>query len=205
MSQSTHPTWWPTLAAVPRDMAQQVATWLPSATVESYQAFLNMMYHYTLGSEQRLRDAAALTPDPALRDFYLELAQEEAPHYELARRDLASFGLQPRQETPAEVARFQAMWSGVQAADHVEHLGALFALESVADHLARQAVQELGRLALGPEQASFVLVHLEADEVHGDLCQRHCARVGQQHAQGILRGAGWAGECWVQMHRCLAG
>lgn len=199
------PAWWPELTAVPRDMAAQVAAWLPSATLTSYQAFLDMMYHYTLGSEARLRDAAARTTDPALRAFYLELADDEAPHYTLAEVDLAAFGATPSAETPEPVARFQTFWRGVEAPDGAAHLGALYALESVASHIAQQATASLGRLGLGPDNARFVLVHLEADEVHGALCADHCARVGGLDPAALLHGARSAGAAWVDMHRCLAG
>ncbi len=200
---SQQESWWPQLSAVPVQMAQEVAQWLPVATVASYQDFLNMMYHYTLGSEDRLRGAAKLTPDEGLRAFYLELADEEAFHFELARQDLAAFGRQPRDETPAEVARFEAFWQSIGSEDHAAHLGALYALESVASHLAQKAVAELGRLKLGPKEARFVLVHLEADEEHGSMCQAHCQRVGAVDPESLLRGARSAAGFWVEMHRCL--
>lgn len=198
------PAWWAELVAVPEQMAAQVAAWLPDATVEGYCRFLDRMYHYTLDSEARLRGAAALTGDVALRAFYLELADEEAPHFELARRDLAHFGREPSGRTPPEVAHFQAFWAGVDAQVAPAHLGALFALESVADHLAHAAVAALQRLELPPDRASFVMVHLKADEAHGDLCRRHCVRVGGVDHAALLKGARQAGAAWVEMHRCLA-
>ncbi len=201
----SQPVWWPELASIPAGMAETVRGWLPRATLETYQQFLNMMYHYTLGSEARLRTAATLTDDAQLRAFYLELAEDEAPHFTLAERDLAFFAQKPSTATPAEVERFQNFWATVEPQTSAAHLGALFALESVASHAASAAVQGLGRLGLGPHNASFVLVHLEADEEHGGLCREHSLRVGNADPTHLLAGAREAADAWVEMHRCLGG
>lgn len=187
------------LLNVPQSMADAIRPWLPEATLESYTAFLNTMYHYTLHSEDRLREAAALATTPALKAFFLELAVEEAPHYKLALADLKAFGKEPSAQAPPEVAAFREFWGSAREETH--HLGALFALESVADHIANDARQALGRLGLTKLQARFVLVHLHADEEHGGLCLKHCKEA--QETDLLLQSAKKAAQCWIDMHQCL--
>ncbi len=195
--------WWSTLTQIPATMANTVKPWLPQTTLQGYQAFLNMMYHYTLHSEARLHHAAAQAPNLALQAFYNELADEEAPHYLLAAKDLKFFGKEPSTTPPPETTHFHDMFMNRPADQALAHLGALYALESVADHLAQAAQQGLGRLGLSPQNASFVLVHLQADEVHGAQCKAHCQSFGTQHSDLILEGAQQAARAWINMHRCL--
>jgi hypothetical protein len=199
----TMPAWLDTLEDLPRQMAAEVVAWLPDATRDGYATFLDMMYHYTLSSEARLVDAAARTEHPELRAFYQELADEEAPHYMLAARDLATFDRSPSEAKPPEVAAFEAMWAELDAHDELARLGALFVLESVADHVAADAPAALARLSIRPDQATFVLEHMEVDERHGAMCRDLCARLGARRHDALLHGARAAAHAWVDMHRCL--
>lgn len=155
------------LAAIPAQMAQQVAAFLPSATVEGYTAFLNAMYHYTLQSQGRLARAAVAATDEPLRAFLEELADEEAQHYRLAEADLRAFGLTPSADKPPSVAAFERAWDELPRDHAAAWVGALLALESVGDHIGPAALPALARLGLSKTQARFVLVHLEADVEHG--------------------------------------
>lgn len=199
-SSSSGASWFPQLVLIPKRMAAEVGAWLPEATVCGYCRFLDTMFHYTRDSEARLRLAAASSQNAQLRAFFLELADDEAPHFRLAERDLASFGKAPSDTPPDSVLRFKQVWGALGSA---EHLGALFALESVASHLAVGARSALGRLKLGPANATFVSVHLQADEVHGRQCTEHCKRVGTTQSEGLLSAANAAADAWVDMHRCL--
>ena len=200
---SPAPSWWPQLVQVPQRMAAEVGEWLPKATREGYCRFLDAMFHYTRDSEARLRHAAASTQDTLLRAFFLELADDEAPHFRLAERDLASFEKAPGDAPPAAVQRFKRVWDALGTESSAGHLGALFALESVASHLASGARSALARLKLGPSNAAFVSVHLQADEVHGRQCTEHCQRVGVTQSDALLGAAQAAADAWVDMHRCL--
>ena len=62
------------LEALTVGMARQVASWLPTVTPERYVAFLDMMYHYTRRSGDRLRLAAERATLPELKAFFAELA-----------------------------------------------------------------------------------------------------------------------------------
>ncbi len=196
-------SWMNDLEDVPRQMAAAVLEWLPSGTVDGYVTFLDMMYHYTLVSEARLIDAAAHTEHPELRAFYQELAEEEAPHYLLAERDMATFSKTPGREKPNEVKAFEDTWAALDGHGELARLGALYVLESVADHVAEDAPAALARLAVRPDQATFILEHMEVDERHGAMCHDLCARLGAEDHAALLHGARAAGDAWVQMHRCL--
>ncbi len=53
------------LLAIPKHMADQVRGLFPAVTLGAYQRFLDHMFHYTRGSEDRLLHAAAHAPDEA--------------------------------------------------------------------------------------------------------------------------------------------
>ncbi len=199
----TEPTWMSFLCEIPARMATEVSEFLPRATRTGYERFLNTMYHYTLGSEARLRAAAQAATDSALRDFLSTLAEEESQHYRLAEADLRTLGLSPSSETPDSVRSFQAAWSALSPQHAAAWLGALVALEGVAHHLGQAAQTTLGRLGISKAQARFVLVHLQADESHGALCRQHALRLGETYAESLQEGANAAASAWVEMHRCL--
>ncbi len=203
MTTTSKHTFLKEIEAVPQHMAAEVAKLLPKATLESYIDFLDMMYHYTLGSEGRLLHAMKLTSNEELKELYHHLSEEEVDHYELALADLKSFGKEPEKETPGVVEDFQKYWESISAENSYEYLGAVYALESVADHIAGKAKQELARLGLNNTNATFVLVHLEADEEHGGLCHKLCADQGAEQSEATLRGAQEAAKFWIALHQCL--
>lgn len=200
---NTASPWLADLDAIPAQMAAEVAAFLPGATLEGYQAFLDAMYHYTLQSERRLRQAADAATDPDLRAFLLELAAEEAQHYRLAEADLRAFGRPPALAMPPAVRAFEAAWDALPTDHAAAWLGALVALEGVADHIGPLAVAALARLGLQKPQARFILVHLEADADHGARCRVLAAKIGAQHPELLLQGARAAASAWVELHRCL--
>jgi hypothetical protein len=196
-------TWLQTLDSYPIHMAREVAALLPSATLDGYKRFLNMMFHYTLQSQSRLHHASLAATDPIISTFLQELAHDEAHHYKLALADLAQFNLKPTSDTPAEVLAFEKTWADLPTEDAAAHLGALVSLEGVGDHIGPDAVAFLKRLGLGKPHARFILVHLEADVEHGGLARAHAEHVGAQHSALVLRGAHDAAQAWISMHRCL--
>lgn len=193
-----------TLEAIPITMAAAVGELLPRVDLPGYLRFLDMMFHYTKDSGARLVEAAAITRDPVLAGFYAELARDEKSHYRLAEADLASFGREPSREPPREVDEFRAFWAAPIAGREAVLLGALFVLESVADHLGDRVRPALQRLGLGPSNARFVLVHLQADAEHGAKCRGHALRVASVAPDSLLAGARAAAPLWIAMHGCLA-
>jgi hypothetical protein len=192
------------LDAIPISMAAAVGELLPEVSEAGYLRFLDMMFHYTKDSGDRLIEASAIATDPELASFYAELAREEKQHYRLAEADLASFGQEPSSEPPREVGEFRAFWAAPTHEREFVLLGALFVLECVASHLGDRVRPALQRLNLGPSNARFVLVHLQADEEHGASCRAHALRVASVAPDSLLAGARAAAPLWIAMHRCLS-
>lgn len=184
------------LRPIPMRMADQVRELLPGVTLARYQRFLDAMVHYTRGSGDRLAWAA----DHAGADhraYFAELARDEAHHYRLAEADLAGFGLTPSTTPLAAVVEFDRRWRGWQAPGQV---GALYALESVAEHLAADAQRHLGRLGLGRDQARFILVHLTADVGHAALTTAQLTAALAADRDEVHAAARAAADFWVELH-----
>jgi hypothetical protein len=124
---------------------------------------------------------------------------ELAPTEPRATASASNLGLEP----PAPVRDFQAFWTTPTSARELVLLGALFALEGVAAHLGDEVRPALQRLELGPSNARFVLVHLQADAEHGAACRAQVLRVAERAPEPLLAGARAAGALWIAMHRCL--
>lgn len=192
-----------TLDAIPISMAAALAEFLPSVREAGYLRFLDMMFHYTKDSGARLVEAAAISRDRELAEFLAALARDEQSHYRLAAADLASFGREPSPTPPREVDEFRAFWAAPTPEREYVLLGALFVLESVADHLGDRVRPALHALGLGPSNARFVLVHLQADAEHGASCRGHVLRAASAAPDSLLMGARAAAPLWIAMHRCL--
>lgn len=191
----------PRLDDLPAIMARTVAAWLPAVDEARYIAFLDMMVHYTRHSGDRLRHAAAVAADPALREFFAALASDEQDHWRLAVADLAAFGRTPSATVPDEVAAFERFWSDIAAEDELAFLGALYVLERVGGHLQADARAALGRLGLTKQQARFILVHLEVDADHGARADALVQRTPPRGEAALARGAREAMAHWLAMHR----
>lgn len=182
---------------MPHRMADQVRELLPAVTLDGYQRFLDHMFHYTRGSGPRLEHAAAHAATDGQRAYFAALARDEAHHYRLAEADLAAFGRAPSPTPPPAVLDFDAAWRRWRAPGWI---GALHALESVAEPLAADAQRHLGRLGLGKDQARFVLVHLTADVGHAALTAAQLAAALDEDRAGVMAAARTAADFWVGLH-----
>jgi hypothetical protein len=189
---------WQELSRIPGAMADAVRPHLATVTRQGYERFLAAMVHYTRGSGERLHHAAKLTPEGELHRLFAELARDEAGHYRLAEADLAAFGKEPGDVTPAPVVAFHRAW--LDEGDPASWLGALYVLESVGAHLVKDATQNLGRLGLGPDQVRFVMVHLEADIEHSSSVASHAQSYAAKDGARVLAAARAAAEFWVGLH-----
>jgi hypothetical protein len=187
---------WNEIETLPAEMAAAVRPALETADRAAYARFLDAMVHYTRGSGDRLRHAAAHAPRAPLAGFFSRLAHEESGHFRLAEADLAAFGRAPGADAPAGVAAFHDAW--MAARSPAAWLGALYVLENVGAHLGADAARHLARLGLGPRQIRFVLVHLEADVEHGAETARHAR---EEDPAALLEAARGAARFWVELHR----
>lgn len=184
------------LTTIPLHMADRVRALLPEVTLAGYQRFLDHMVHYTRGSEARLLHAAEHAP-AALQPYFRELAADERSHYKLAEADLEAFGLATTTGPLPAVEAFDRAWRTFAAPGW---LGALYALESVAQHIAADAGKHLARLQLGKEHARFIFVHLQADVEHGHDAADRVGALAPEERAAALAAARIAGEFWIELH-----
>lgn len=184
-----------TLPALPESMAASVRPLLAGIDRAAYVRFLDAMVHYTRGSGERLRHAAAHAPTAAQRAFFDELAREESGHYRLAEADLAALGASPSEAAPPGVEAFHRFW--MESRDPATWLGALYALENVAARLAADVPPHLARLGLDRTQVRFVMTHLQADEDHGRLTATLAAELPEAALEEPAR---YAATFWVALH-----
>ncbi|MDB4932816.1 MAG: hypothetical protein JWM10_5300 [Myxococcaceae bacterium] len=184
------------LESIPGAMACAVRPMLASIDRAGYVRFLDAMVHYTRGSGERLEHAAAHAPTAAMRDFFAQLAREESGHFRLAEADLDALGERVSESAPRGVGEFHRWW--MESRDAATWLGALYALENVAGHLAGDVPPQLARLGLERTQVRFVAMHLQADEAHGSLTAEHAAGLGESE---LVEAAKRAAAFWVALHR----
>jgi hypothetical protein len=183
------------LEAIPAAMASAVRPRLAHLDRAGYARFLEAMVHYTRGSGARLRYAATASADAPVATFFGTLAEEEAAHYKLAEADLRDLGGELSPDCPTSVEQFDADWRS--ATDPSTWLGALYALENVAGHLAADVPKELARLGLEKSHVRFVMTHLSADAEHGHDTAKWVARADRPK---VIEAARKAARFWVELH-----
>jgi hypothetical protein len=159
--------------------AEAVRPCLNNANLESYQRFLNYMYHYTLKSGDKLAIAAKNAPNPELKDFFEHMFREERAHYVLAEQDLKGFGLKPDSKTPQAIVEFNQFWDNLSKGHFNGYLGALYVFENIADKVGAEVKNLLSRLNITEKQKRWLNIHMEADVEHGqaitDLLKKYLA------------------------------
>lgn len=183
------------LEAIPLAMASAVRPRLATLDRAGYARFLDAMVHYTRGSGARLKHAARASEGAPVSAFFAKLAEEEASHYKLAEADLRDLGGEVSRDCPEAVVRFDADWHS--ANDPSVWLGALYALENVAGHLAADVPKELVRLGLEKAHVRFVMTHLSADAEHGHDTSTW---VGRADRTEVVAAARRAASFWVELH-----
>jgi hypothetical protein len=188
------------LSKHPKRMAAAVTPWLKEITILRYVRFLDLMYHYTLKSGERLAWAAQQASCPKVKKFFSQLAREESSHYKLAVSDLKSLRQLPSVTEPAEVRAFHEFWKSITPNSQCLFLGSMYSLENVGGYLGAPAKSAIGKLGLTPEQARFVLVHLEADIGHGQGLEDLCLKEGIRDSGSLLEGATRGADFWIALH-----
>ncbi len=181
-------------------MAQDLSVHFADSGMEEYQRFLNMMYHYTLKSGERLKTASEKAIHPKLKEIFADLADEEQYHYRLAQADLQSLGINPSDELPEEPKVFHEYWMNITANNQFEYVGAMCVLENIAGYIKPYLMPHFARLALQPGQSKFIMTHLVADEDHGQrLKELSCLAQGDEVAH-LIQGAEKAKTFWLNIH-----
>lgn len=191
------------LCDIPIRMAKDINPIYQGSSMQRYQRFLNCMYHYTLYSEGELKHAANLAPDETLKDFFNHMTQEEAHHYRLAENDLIACDGNISENSPEAVEIIHRAWMSIEPGNYFQFLGALYALENVAQHSLEQTIACLTELQLKPNQSRFISVHIKADEAHGTEIAALCEKYMPNHGDDILKGATEIGALWSHMHLAI--
>jgi heme oxygenase len=188
------------LDAMCHSMAEQLSLHFATSGLEEYQRFLNMMFHYTLKSGDRLKFAAERAEHPKLKQVFTELAKEEQYHYRLAQRDLNNMGQQPSEQSPPEAQAFHDYWMTIAATHQFEYVGAMYVLENIAGHIKPYLMPHFTKLALEPDHSKFIMTHLVADEDHGERLKMLSVEAHGDEVTDVLKGGQHAKKFWLDIH-----
>ena len=179
------------LDQLPVVMARTVAGWLPMVDETRYVAFLDMMVHYTRESGDRLRHAAGVVVDPALREFFAGLAREIGPVDDVAT--LLERGLVAGRRRLAEHEVLQHALE-VEADEVVPQLASVMpaVLAFLRRDLAGRLAIERLRPGVDPEEAADVLSRLALSLIgtHGAWDLDDPAEVGTDPAYALRTATG---------------
>lgn len=190
----------PTITALPKLTADKVTPLMHDLDLGHYRRFLNMMFHYTRKSGARLQWAAEHVPHADLREFFAQLAKEEAGHYRLAEADLKALGSELESaEPPAPVRDFERFWEELGHERFCGYLGALYVLENVGEHMKAATLASLSQLPLDKTQVRFIMVHLQEDVEHGERTRALCEKYAQTDLEAMRAGAERASTFWAAM------
>ena len=179
--------------------ANSVKAPLLNADLQAYKNFLNMMYHYTLTSGDKLAVAAKKAPNEELKSFFDHMFKEERYHYKLAEQDLKGFGLKPDSQTPEVVSKFNKFWESLGNGHFNGYLGALYVFENIADKVGGEIKDLLSRLNVTEKQRRWLSIHVEADEEHGSLISDLLKKYIGDNTQAAIDAAKEAQKRWSEI------
>lgn len=185
------------LDAYAKKAASAVKPCLKNADIEGYKRFLNMMYHYTLRSGDKLKSIANNSPNDELREYFNHMYLEERNHYMLAQQDLKGFGLAPEPETPQEVQDMDKFWASLNGKHINAYLGALYVFENIADKVDENVKEMLQRLNIQKNQRRWLSIHVEVDLDHGAEVKEILEKYISQNPEIAIETAKAACDRWI--------
>jgi hypothetical protein len=179
---------------------RKVGPVIEKATNANYLNFLNMMYHYTIVSEEQLRRAADPYVSDDLCTYYAQMSKDECGHFLLARNDLRYLGYAPHPDTPLIVTQYNAHWSNFDVGQTLGYLAACAYIENAVCGLEPHASALIRRLDLKPACTTWLRVHFEVDVVHGELSME-CAKrhMTPDTIDLMINGANRDCALWVEL------
>lgn len=181
--------------------AAQLIQTIERANKENYLNFLDYMYHYTKHSEDLLLYAQKQFNEPDLIEYFAEQAHEERGHYLLAKHDLKEFDKEPKEHEIASISAYNDYWISIKKADRYKFLGIQYIVENLARNVAGAIHSMINRLNLERKQATWLLVHLEADISHGDEAAMHVRNARDEQWDTILKGAQDIMPLWLAVFK----
>ena len=189
------------LESLSKYAADELRPLLENATLEQYQAFLDMMYHYTLYSEGNLMKASETAHTDELKEYFEHMAKEEHGHYLLAAKDLEGYGKAVSKETPQEVLNINQYWDEMTQGHVNAFLGLVFVFENIAKHLGTEIKTFLQRLEVTKKQGRWLSVHAEADLEHGEEAKEFAEKYCDENAELMVNSAEKAANLWLAINR----
>ena len=188
-----------TLEVFAKKAADELRVCISSAELDNYKHFLDVMYHYTSGSETMLKDAANCSENSEIKEFLNHMAKEERGHYIIAREDLKALGHDVSETPPGVVYEFRKNWQELSKKGVFGYLGAIYVFENVAKYLQKEGREMLQRLNLTKVQSRWIAVHLEADLEHGEEIKEICDKFQHENPEEMQRGANIMYASWVNV------
>lgn len=138
---------------------------------DAYQRYLTFQYHMTKGVQSyffRVAASPKLSKKRALRQFFVQFANEEELHYLVAASDLGAMGLEVMPE-PFDVTLWHAYFNAIVDERPFVRVGAALILENISDGKAREAVQKaLSDDFLNRANTKFLVLHMHETLPHGE-------------------------------------
>ena len=137
-----------------------------------YLRYLSMQYHLTKGVQShfyRIAGHDSLMHHKSLRNFLTAFADEEAPHYAIAEKDLKNMGFDPL-PICIDVELWRSYFLSVIDTNPFIRLGATCILENISGRSA-ELIGELVKRSnyLEPKNTRFLTIHMHNTELpHGD-------------------------------------
>lgn len=188
---------WQQLDSYAKKAAEAVRPGLQKSDIEGYKRFLDMMYHYTLRSGDKLKAIADNSPNEELHDYFNHMYLEERNHYMLAQQDLKGFGLIPSAKTPQEIHDMDKFWDSLNGGHINGYLGALYVFENIADKVGDDVKNLLTRLDVQKNQRRWLSIHVEVDLDHGAEVKEVLQKYLSQNPSAALEAAEEACERWI--------
>ena len=140
-------------------------------TKEEYHRYLSMQFHLTREVQRHFLACAAhlsLMDRRKLREFLCNFANEEEPHFLIARNDLEKMGLQPL-PMPLDVALWQSYFHDRNSSRPFHRLGATCVLENLGAGAGETGRALLASAAfLTRDNTRFLDIHFHEVLPHGD-------------------------------------
>jgi len=140
-------------------------------SMDAYARFLRMEHYLTRDVQQRFYQcagASAMKPYPAIREFLVSFANEEAPHHQDAIDDLASMGSVLGSE-PLDVALYHSFWRQWPPTRPFFRLGSTCVVENISggdsSEKVLQVISSFRSKGLG---VKFATDHAHVELKHGD-------------------------------------
>jgi hypothetical protein len=172
---------------------------------DMYIKYLSMQYHLTKDVQShfyRIAGHSTLVNRKSLREFLVKFADEEAPHYAIAEKDLKHLGVSPL-AVPMDVELWRAYFLSVLDHNPFIRLGATCILENITQD-SGEIIRSLIKRSdyLEPRNLMFLTIHMHGAQLpHGDQILAALADVTltASEVQDLEKGATYGAAMFLRM------